>query len=89
MRFLDLIEREPATLTAMRHIDFARLGGSEGVEVIMWLAMRGALSEGARKIHQSYYLPMTTAMAVALFEEPGAPSRAAAGAVKRAERAPA
>jgi len=89
MRFLDLIEREPAALTAMRHIDFARLGGSEGVEVIMWLAMRGALSEGARKIHQSYYLPMTTAMAVALFEEPGAPSRAAAGAVKRAERAPA
>ena len=70
MRFLDLIEREPATLTAMRHADFARLGGSEGVEVIMWLAMRGALSDGARKIHQSYYLPMTAAMAVALFEEP-------------------
>jgi formaldehyde-activating enzyme involved in methanogenesis len=36
----------------------------------MWLAMRGALSEGARKIHQNYYLPMTAAMAVALFEEP-------------------
>jgi hypothetical protein len=34
----------------------------------MWLIMRGALDEGARKIHQSYYLPMTTAMAVALFE---------------------
>ena len=29
---------------------------------------RGALSEGARKVHQNYYLPMTTAMAVALFE---------------------
>jgi hypothetical protein len=36
----------------------------------MWLAMRGALSPGAKKIHQSYYLPMTTAMAVAVFEEP-------------------
>ena len=34
----------------------------------MWLIMRGALNEGARKVHQSYYLPMTTAMAVALFE---------------------
>jgi len=33
--------------------------------------MRGALSPRARKIHESYYLPMTTAMAVALFEEPG------------------
>jgi aromatic ring-opening dioxygenase catalytic subunit (LigB family) len=87
MRFLDLIEREPETLAAMRHVDFARLGGSEGVEVIMWLAMRGALSAGARKVHQSYYLPMTTAMAVALFEEPAAPARAAAA--KAAQRAPA
>jgi hypothetical protein len=38
----------------------------------MWLAMRGALSPRATKIHQNYYLPMTTAMAVALFEEPDA-----------------
>jgi protocatechuate 4,5-dioxygenase beta chain len=36
----------------------------------MWLAMRGALSDRARKIHQNYYLPMTATMAVALFEEP-------------------
>jgi hypothetical protein len=32
--------------------------------------MRGALSPQAKKIHQSYYLPMTSAMAVAVFEEP-------------------
>jgi len=84
MRFLDLIERDPRTLAAMKHADLARLAGSEGVEVIMWLAMRGALSEGARKVHQSYYLPMTTAMAVAVFEEPApddaAKSRAASAA---------
>jgi hypothetical protein len=48
--------------------DFPRRGGNEGAEVIMWLVMRGALADGARKVHQSYYLPMTTAMAVALFE---------------------
>jgi aromatic ring-opening dioxygenase catalytic subunit (LigB family) len=75
MQFLDLIERDPKKLTSMRLADFARLGGTEGAEVIMWLAMRGALAEGAKKIHQSYYLPMTTAMAVALFEEPAAIER--------------
>jgi hypothetical protein len=48
--------------------DFMRLGGNEGAEVIMWLIMRGALDPRVRKVHQSYYLPMTTAMAVALFE---------------------
>ena len=29
---------------------------------------RGALDERVKKLHQNYYLPMTTAMAVALFE---------------------
>src|SRR5262249_35510566 len=72
LKFRDLIERDPATLTAMTHADYIRLGGTEGAEEIMWLAMRGALSDGARKIHQNYYLPMTAAMAVALFEETSA-----------------
>jgi len=72
LKFLDLIESDAGALTGMTLADFARLGGTEGAEVIMWLAMRGALSPAVRKTHQSYYLPMTTAMAVALFEEPAA-----------------
>ena len=55
----------PSILSA----DFARLGGTEGAEVIMWLAMRAALTAKVTRIHQNYYLPMTTAMAVAVFEE--------------------
>lgn len=69
-RFLDLIANDPQYLTRLTHTDFARLGGTEGGEVIMWLAMRGALSARAKKLHSGYYLPMTTAMAVMLFEEP-------------------
>src|SRR5207249_10057659 len=66
--FLDLIGRDPERLASMRIADFMRLGGNEGAEVIMWLIMRGALDERVKKLHQNYYLPMTTAMAVALFE---------------------
>jgi len=66
--FLELIDRDPERLAAMSIEDFMRLGGNEGAEVIMWLIMRGALDERAKKRHQNYYLPMTTAMAVALFE---------------------
>src|SRR5689334_6464137 len=66
--FLDLIERDPEKLAAMTIEDFMRLGGNEGAEVIMWLIMRGALEPQVRKVHSSYYLPMTTAMAVAVFE---------------------
>ncbi len=69
-QFLQLIHSDPARLTAMTLADYARLGGTEGAEEIMWLAMRGALSENVKKLHTAWYLPMTTTMAVALFEEP-------------------
>src|SRR5262245_50022660 len=64
MRFLDLVERDPLSLARMSHADYIRLGGAESVEVIMWLAMRGALGEKVRKVHQNYYLATTTAMAL-------------------------
>jgi protocatechuate 4,5-dioxygenase beta chain len=66
--FLDLIGRDPERLAKMSVEDFMRRGGNEGAEVIMWLIMRGALDDRAKKVHDNYYLPMTTAMAVALFE---------------------
>ena len=68
MEFLDLVERDPERLARMSIEDFMRLGGNEGAEVIMWLIMRGALAPRVTKVHQSYYLPMTTAMAVAVYE---------------------
>ena len=87
MQFLDLIARNPKKLTAMRHADYMKLGGTEGAEEIMWLAMRGALSPRAKKLHQNYYLPMTTAMAVALFEEPAGKVASKARASRRKSRA--
>jgi gallate dioxygenase len=69
MRFIDLIENDPLTLARMKHVDYIRLGGAESVEVIMWLAMRGALSDDIKKTHQNYYLATTTAMTLVVFEE--------------------
>ncbi len=66
--FLDLVDRDPERLAGMTIEDYMRLGGNEGAEVIMWLIMRGALGAEAKKVHSSCYLPMTTTMAVALFE---------------------
>ena len=56
MKFLELIERDPDALTAMKHADYIRLGGTEGAEEIMWLAMRGALS-GRREEDPPELLP--------------------------------
>jgi gallate dioxygenase len=68
MQFLEMIEKDPAKLTQLRIAEYAELGGFEGAEVIMWLIMRGALSENIRKIHQTYYLPTMTALATAIYE---------------------
>lgn len=67
-QFLELIEKDPVKLTELTHADYARLGGLEGAEVIMWLIMRGALSANIKKIHQSYYLPTMTGLATAIYE---------------------
>src|SRR5262249_36694442 len=63
-----LLEKDPEALTRMTIADFAERGGFEGAEVIMWLIMRGALSERVRKVHQSYYLPSMTAIATVVYE---------------------
>jgi gallate dioxygenase len=73
MKFLDLIEKDPAQLTEMTIAEYATVGGFEGSEVIMWLVMRGALSAAVKKVHQSYYLPSMTALATAIYENQAEP----------------
>lgn len=67
-RFLELLEKDPATLAEMTHAQLATLGGFEGAEVIMHLVMRGAMSPAVRKLHQAYYLPSMTGIGVAIYE---------------------
>jgi len=78
LRFLELLEHRPDELARMRHVDYVRLGGAESVECIMWLAMRGALTERVRRLHQNYYLATTTAMTLVLYENDAAPAPRAA-----------
>jgi gallate dioxygenase len=69
--FLRLIVDQPEQLARMRHAEFVKLGGAESAEVIMWLAMRGALNDNIHCVHQSHYLATTTNMAVAIYEQAG------------------
>ncbi|MFV0462882.1 MAG: gallate dioxygenase [Nostocoides sp.] len=72
-RFLDLLEADPQQLANLRIADFVELGGAEGAEVIMWLIMRGALSEDIRRVHRSTYAPSMTNIATAIWEDLGTP----------------
>jgi len=62
-RFLDRLIAEPAKLAEMPHIDYVREAGSEGIELVMWLIARGAMSDidegGAppKVAHRFYHVP--------------------------------
>jgi len=43
--FLDKIINDPDGLSKVPHIDYVREAGSEGIELVMWLIARGALSD--------------------------------------------
>src|SRR5690606_32457857 len=69
MEFMDRLEKDPEGLTDLTIAELAKRGGMEGAEVVMWLMMRGALSEKVETIHQTYYLPSMTPIASLIFEE--------------------
>jgi gallate dioxygenase len=80
-RFLDLFENDPERLAGMTIAEYATLGGMEGAEVVMWLAMRGALSAQVACRHRSYYLPSMAGIATAIYE--GVDEEPDANAVRR------
>lgn len=67
--FLDAIETDPESLAALTREDYIREAGSEGIELIMWLVMRGALHGKVTRVHETYHVPASnTAAALALFD---------------------
>ena len=81
--FLDLLENAPEQLVNMRIADFAAKGGMEGAEVIMWLIMRGALSDQVKLVHKQTYAPSMTNIATLVFEDQGGEPDAASVAEHR------
>ncbi|MGH8981049.1 MAG: gallate dioxygenase [Acidimicrobiales bacterium] len=79
-QFVDVITDDPESLAEMTHAEYAALGGMEGAEVIMWLIMRGALSERVERLHSSYCLPSMTAIGTLVLQSQSVemPSAAAA-----------
>jgi len=62
LEFLDRLENDPESLAALTHDTMMQKYGVEGIELIMWLVMRGALSPDVKRVHRNYYAPMTTGM---------------------------
>jgi protocatechuate 4,5-dioxygenase beta chain len=81
--FLDRLIADPEGQAAVPHIDYVREAGSEGIELVMWLIARGAMSDCSRGaasdlaggptpkvVHRFYHVPASnTAVGHLILEE--------------------
>ena len=68
-RFLDDMTQDQQRLIDMPHIEYVREAGAEGIELVMWLIMLGALDENISEVYRHYHVPASnTATGLIIFE---------------------
>jgi protocatechuate 4,5-dioxygenase beta chain len=55
--FLDRLVADPETQARVPHIEYVREAGSEGIELVMQLIMRGAMGPQAEELYRFYHVP--------------------------------
>lgn len=56
-KFLDDLSADHERLRKIPHIEYLRETGSEGIEMVMWLIMAGALGAHPKELHRHYHVP--------------------------------
>jgi protocatechuate 4,5-dioxygenase beta chain len=68
---LDRLAKFPEVLTAYSAADIIEMAGSQGVELLMWIAMRAALGADVTEVHRNYHIPISNTAAGLLVLECG------------------
>ncbi|MGC2485710.1 MAG: class III extradiol dioxygenase subunit beta [Acidimicrobiales bacterium] len=68
--FLDRLVAKPDELADVPHLEYLREAGSEGIELVMWLIMRGAMGEDVNELHRFYHVPASNTAVGHLVVEP-------------------
>jgi protocatechuate 4,5-dioxygenase beta chain len=77
-RFLDRLVDDPEQLAQIPHLEYLREAGSEGIELVMWLIMRGALDAEVDEIYRFYHVPASnTAVGHMILENRARPTKSA------------
>ena len=63
VKFMDSLLADPAWATKYSITDLVELTGTQGIELLMWLAARGALGEQVRQVHRNYHIPISNTAA--------------------------
>jgi protocatechuate 4,5-dioxygenase, beta chain len=73
--FFDRLIDDPDDLAKLPHIQYLREAGSEGIELVAWLIMRGALGRDVEELHRHYHVPGSNTAVGHLVLRPADPRR--------------
>ncbi|MFC3532617.1 class III extradiol dioxygenase family protein [Vogesella facilis] len=69
LRFMDSLAANPQWATQYSNAQLVEYTGTQGVELLMWLATRAALTGEVRELHRNYHIPISnTAAGLMLFD---------------------
>jgi protocatechuate 4,5-dioxygenase beta chain len=89
LKFMDDLARNPERLKRIPFVEYVRETGAEGIEMVMWLIMRGALGEKAKEVYRHYHVPASNTAAGLIILDPlggAAKSKPRAGAKRKKSR---
>ncbi len=66
---MDNLSCNPDALTRHSALDIVELAGSQGIEILNWIAARGALGEGVREVSRNYHIPISNTAAATMLME--------------------
>jgi protocatechuate 4,5-dioxygenase beta chain len=82
--FLDNLTKSPKKLMGIPHIEYMREAGAEGIEMVMWLIMRGALDDDIAEVYRFYTVPASNTAVGHIILENKKAAKSKAGKSKRA-----
>ena len=68
---MDHLSADPDALTLHSALDIVELAGSQGVEILNWIAARGALGDRAAELSRNYHVPISNTAAATMLLEAG------------------
>lgn len=63
LKFMDSLVAEPEWATQFSITELVEKTGTQGVELLMWLAARGAVPGRVRRVHSNYHIPISNTAA--------------------------
>jgi protocatechuate 4,5-dioxygenase beta chain len=67
---MNSLATEPAALARYSIPEVVTQAGAQGVELLNWVAMRGALGDTVAEVHRNYHIPISNTAAATLVLEP-------------------